>query len=106
MARLQTLKPRLALATSKVKPIATRDKRITGTKLQDRRLRMWKANPHCAACGRYTLFPHGFELDHKVALYQGGYDTDENCQVLCVERRLDGTKGGCHVAKTAGEARA
>jgi 5-methylcytosine-specific restriction endonuclease McrA len=35
---------------------------------------------------------HEFELDHEVPLFQGGADTDANCQVLCHE---------CHAAKTA-----
>jgi len=73
---------------------------MTGRKLQDRRLRIWLKDPHCAGCGRLTAFPHGFELDHKVALFLGGQDTDENCQVLCVERMADGTKTGCHVSKS------
>lgn len=74
---------------------------MTGRKLQDRRLRIWLKDPHCAGCGRLTLFPHGFELDHKVPLFQGGQDTDANCQILCVERHPDGSKTGCHVDKTA-----
>ncbi|HGW4115666.1 TPA: HNH endonuclease [Serratia marcescens] len=45
-------------------------------------------------CGRLTEYPHGFELDHKVALHQGGADTDENCQILCCGDE------GCHLKKT------
>ncbi|MFZ3206398.1 MAG: HNH endonuclease [Pseudomonas sp.] len=48
-------------------------------------------------CGRLCDFPAGFELDHKLPLFQGGEDTEENCQVLCAG--LD----GCHAAKTAAE---
>lgn len=37
-----------------------------------------------------------FQLDHKVPLFKGGEDTDENCQVLC------SAKGkSCHDKKTA-----
>jgi len=37
---------------------------------------------------------HEFELDHKVALLNGGADVDENCQVLCIG------PDGCHHRKT------
>jgi len=43
---------------------------------------------------------HEFELDHTVALVNGGADTDENCQVLC-----NAPDGGCHRAKTASDLR-
>lgn len=68
------------------------DGRLRGRKLQARRLRVWTANPYCACgCGRLTEYPDGFQLDHKVPLYKGGEDTDENCQVLTPE---------CHDKKT------
>lgn len=105
MARLRTIKPKLPMAASSMKSVTTRDNRMTGRKLQDRRLRIWRQSPRCAGCGALTIFPHGFELDHKVPLFMGGHDTDENCQVLCVERHPDGSKAGCHSAKSASEAR-
>lgn len=74
---------------------------MAGRALQERRLRLWSESPHCAGCGRLTLWPRGFELDHRVRLADGGPDTDENCQILCVEWRDDGTKAGCHAEKTA-----
>jgi hypothetical protein len=37
---------------------------------------------------------HEFELDHKVALVNGGPDVDDNCQVLCIG------PDGCHHRKT------
>lgn len=77
---------------------------MTGRALQDRRLKMWTANPHCAACGRYVLFPSGFELDHITPLHMGGEDAEGNTQILCVERDPFGNKTGCHAEKTAGEA--
>lgn len=80
------------------------DRRMTGRKLQDRRLRLWSKDPRCAHCGRLTDYPSGFELDHRISLFQGGEDTDENCQVLCVWYQPDGSKQGCHAAKTAAEA--
>lgn len=47
------------------------------------------------------MHPNGFELDHIIALDNGGLDEEENCQVLCVARDKDGNKTGCHVDKTA-----
>lgn len=67
------------------------ERRITGRKLQARRLRIWSRDPHCARCRQLTDYPHGFQLDHKVALVNGGQDVDGNCQVLCEQ---------CHVIKT------
>lgn len=69
------------------------DRRITGRALQERRLRIWSRDPHCAGCGRLVSM-HQFELDHKVALVNGGADVDENCQVLCTG------PDGCHHRKT------
>lgn len=95
MARLKTMKPRLSVMNaSRLKPLTVADNRITGWKLQERRKRLWKANPFCADCGRLTDYPHGFELDHKVALFKGGEDTDANCQILCCGDE------GCHRKKT------
>ncbi|RYF50296.1 MAG: HNH endonuclease [Comamonadaceae bacterium] len=74
------------------------DGRLRGRALQARRLKVWTKNPRCAACGRLTAFPEGFQLDHKVPLFKAGKDTEENCQVLCVGRA---GKPGCHDRKTA-----
>jgi 5-methylcytosine-specific restriction endonuclease McrA len=75
--------------------LRTADNRMTGRRLQSRRLRVWaEADGLCAACAGLTAYPHGFELDHKVALLNGGADTDENCQVLCHD---------CHARKTASD---
>jgi 5-methylcytosine-specific restriction endonuclease McrA len=101
MAKFKTLKPRIAMAGSRLTSAPTPSaKRMTGRKLQDRRLRVWSADPHCAQCGALTPYPHGFELDHKVSLFDGGEDTDANTQVLCVSRDAHGRKTGCHDAKT------
>ncbi len=95
MARLATLKPRLSVdRTQRVRTATVAETRITGWKLQARRKRLWSANPCCAMCGRLTEYPNDFELDHKVALHQGGEDTDSNCQILCCGA------DGCHRKKT------
>ncbi|AYD67695.1 HNH endonuclease [Achromobacter sp. B7] len=99
--RLKALKPRLATVSECIPIAATPGaKRMTGRKLQERRLRLWSADPHCARCGALTVYPYGFELDHKVSLNDGGTDTDENSQVLCVSRDALGRKVGCHDVKT------
>lgn len=102
--KLKTLKPRLAMAGGRLAaaptPSATR---MTGRKLQERRLRVWSADPHCAHCGTLTVYPYGFELDHKVSLFDGGEDTDANTQILCASRDASGRKTGCHDIKTRKE---
>ncbi|APG04945.1 hypothetical protein BJI69_14285 [Luteibacter rhizovicinus DSM 16549] len=94
MARLRTLANRVAMAPTR-QPANHRsaDRRMTGRALQERRLRIWARDPHCADCGRLVAM-HEFELDHKVALVNGGPDVDDNCQVLCIG------PDGCHHRKT------
>lgn len=65
---------------------------------------MWQASPYCAACGRLTDWPHGFEIDHMIRIADGGLDVADNCQVLCVWFDDAGLKRGCHADKTAAEA--
>lgn len=91
------LKPQLqTIPTEAVAVQTTADRRMTGRRLQERRLRIWKQDPHCAGCRALVAYPHGFQLDHKTPLHQGGADTEANCQVLC---------HGCHDAKTARDLR-
>lgn len=99
---LKMLKSTLPRLDSSLKPAPTAsDQRITGRRLQARRHRIWRASPYCAMCGRLTDWPYGFELDHVVALANGGADTDANCQVLCIVWMDGGVKAGCHIDKTA-----
>ncbi len=104
MAKLQSLGSRLKPVQQRQLSTAnTAERRMTGSRLQARRYRLWLADPHCAMCGRLVDFPGGFELDHRVALDHGGADTDDNCQVLCVRFDIeDGrpVKAGCHAEKT------
>lgn len=67
------------------------DGRLRGRALQSRRLRLWAIDPNCQRCGTLTNYPDGFQLDHKVPLFKGGADEDENLQVLCIR---------CHDSKT------
>lgn len=111
MAKLRMHKPNtLRMASTpapKVKVVA--DRRITGRRLQARRRDIWLRDPTCAKCGRVVAYPSGFELDHKVPLFMGGEDTEDNCQVLCVHvEMIDGqrVKTGCHADKSATEQKA
>jgi len=106
MAKLKMHKPNtLRMAdTRSVKVAVVADRRITGRRLQARRYAVWLRDPTCAMCGRVVAYPSGFELDHKVPLFMGGEDVEENCQVLCVHvEMIDGqrVKTGCHVSKSA-----
>lgn len=92
--KLQTKKPRIARHKPTVTFAPAEKNRLTGRRLQDRRLKVWTKDGHCAMCGRFTLFPNGFELDHRIPLHQGGEDVEENCQILC------NGPDGCHDKKT------
>lgn len=108
--RLTTIKPRLQEAKGRQlqQLPTTKSRRLTGRKLQERRLAVWARNPTCAMCGKLCDFPAGFELDHTMPLFLGGEETEANCQVLCVRyETINGqlVKVGCHAEKTAAEAR-
>jgi 5-methylcytosine-specific restriction protein A len=66
--------------------------RIRGRALQRIRQRIWLNDPRCARCRVLTMYPSGFELDHILALTNGGTNDDSNMQILCCD--------GCHEAKT------
>ena len=66
-------------------------KRLRGRKLMARNRRMAQAQPLCVRCkakGRVRL---GTQWDHKLALVNGGSDTEDNLQHICDE---------CHKVKT------
>ncbi|SEJ31803.1 HNH endonuclease [Azotobacter beijerinckii] len=100
MARLKALKPRIQTISQTIaKPAAVSERRMTGRKLQSRRFNVWLRDPCCATCRRVVEYPGGFELDHKVPLFKGGEDSEENCQILC------SGPDGCHAKKTAEDLR-
>jgi 5-methylcytosine-specific restriction enzyme A len=95
MARLTTLKPRVAtLASERV--TRTPVKRRSGGWLQEERKRLFRENPLCVACERVGLVTAATERDHIIPLADGGSDTAENTQQLCNE---------CHRKKSADEHR-
>ena len=107
MARLRSIKPMVSRLPTRqlgnaAQPLRTDIKRtLTGGKLQKTRLRLWTADPHCAACGRLVDYPRGFELDHLTPVSLGGSDEDTNLQILCVDD-ID-PEQGCHAKKTRQE---
>lgn len=95
--KLQRLAPKVSsLNTQRVTTtVMAEPARMRGRRLQERRLRLWTADPCCAVCGVLTSLDGKaatpFQLDHKVPLFKGGEDIDANCQVLCTD---------CHDQKT------
>lgn len=66
--------------------------RIRGRKLQRIRARHFQANPLCVMCEAENKVAIATELDHIVALVNGGKDEEGNRQGLCE---------ACHKVKTA-----
>lgn len=100
MARLQTLKPRVALITAalvRIEPVhagvVERKRGSAGVKDRSRiRERDCGLCQECKRNGRTAL---GAAVDHIVPLWKGGSDEDDNKELLC---------NNCHDAKTAREA--
>jgi 5-methylcytosine-specific restriction endonuclease McrA len=82
--KLTTLKPRIGTVPD--------GNRIRGRKLQQIRERHFKKNPLCVLCKAAGRVVPATELDHRIALVNGGTDTDDNRQGLCAD---------CHKRKTA-----
>lgn len=59
------------------------DKRITGRRLQTIRKRHFQLEPLCVVCKAKGIVTIATELDHVVALVNGGEDVPENRQGLC-----------------------
>ena len=95
MAKLQTLRPRLATAP-KPRPMA---KNNWGSGRGGRPWRRLKDEMHlrdgytCRSCGLVSM---KLELDHIINKAQGGTDDESNLQSLCAE---------CHKKKTQKESR-
>lgn len=74
-----------------------RTNRMRGRKLQQRNARLLRENPLCVACQAEGRIREAVEVDHTIALAEGGGDHRWNLQGLCM---------ACHREKTAGEASA
>jgi 5-methylcytosine-specific restriction endonuclease McrA len=100
MAKLQTLKPRISVVRSSQVQLLQRgpgiERKRGSAGVKDRRKIKERDNGLCVLClaaGRVSL---GAVVDHRVPLWNGGSDEDENKQTLC---HL------CHDEKTAREAK-
>lgn len=79
----------------------TAAKRLSGRKLQVRNERIKKRDGYiCQECGRVTP-ARLLQVDHKLALAEGGTESDDNLQSLCII----GDDGGCHGRKSREESR-
>jgi 5-methylcytosine-specific restriction protein A len=89
--KLNKLPPRLNTLSTKIgSDIST--KRITGSALQKINDRIAaRDNYICQICHRFVTT---YEIDHKIPLFMGGQEVDENRQLLCIS---------CHKNKTAKE---
>jgi 5-methylcytosine-specific restriction enzyme A len=74
------------------KPVQREEKRQRGRKWLVRRARQLRLQPLCRHCLVLGVVKAAQEVDHVVALVNGGKDADDNLQSLCVE---------CHKLKTA-----
>lgn len=81
-ARVKTLDPRFA---------SSGIQRIRGSALQRIRREHFARNPLCVECDRQGLIRLATQVDHIVALCNGGRDIESNRQGLCAQ---------CHEAKT------
>jgi 5-methylcytosine-specific restriction protein A len=98
--KLTTLKPRLQSGGGRVTvhapPRPGTEQRLRGwAGVQDRKRIRQRDGGECQACRRAGKFALGGPVDHIVPLWEGGADTDDNKELLCVP---------CHDAKTALEA--
>lgn len=99
MGRLTALKPRVpTLKRTSATPYATtpRQRGSAWMKTRDRILRRDNGLCQCDECqaaGRVRL---AHEVDHRIPLWKGGADSDENLQAINTD---------CHARKTAAEAK-
>ena len=99
MARLTTLKPRVAmLNTQRVATVgrAGATPRTRGGAWMRARAAWLREHPLCVECDRLGFVSIDVEVDHRIPLWEGGADDPSNYQTLCREH---------HQAKTAREAR-
>lgn len=68
------------------------NERIRGRRLQRIRAAHFRDNPLCVRCKARGIVREATQLDHIVALVNGGKDVESNRQGLCDD---------CHAAKTA-----
>lgn len=67
------------------------NKRIRGRELQAIRGRHYRRDPLCVRCRELGIVKLWTQLDHIIPVEDGGPDTDENRQGLCVEHHREKT---------------
>jgi 5-methylcytosine-specific restriction protein A len=101
MAKLNSLKPRIGtLNTQRTRTLTTETQRITGSRLQairDRILRRDNGLCQCDDCKAAPSPRVADIVDHRIPLWEGGPDTDENRQAMAADP--------CHKKKSADEAK-
>lgn len=90
--RLQTLRPRVATPKPKIRQTPAQSARLTGRPWRRLRNDVLQANPLCVECERIGRVELAVEVDHEVAVINGGTEARTNLRGLC---------RACHVAKTA-----
>ena len=99
--RLTNLKPRVAtLNTQRAQPLTTETQRIRGGSLQTIRDRILTRDNGVCQCDdcKAAAFPRAADIvDHRIPLWEGGPDTDDNSQAMA--------SVPCHQKKTAEEAK-
>lgn len=100
MPKLQTLKPRLQAAGSRLATLApvrpgTVQRKRGWAGVKDRERIRARDNGLCQECLRNNRTTIGHPVDHIVPLWKGGSDDDSNKETLC---------DPCHDTKTAREA--
>ena len=75
----------------KMAPESPGDNRVRGRRLQRIREQHFRLHPLCVECERQGRLAWATDLDHIMAITNGGLDVPENRQGLCHE---------CHEAKT------
>src|SRR5574337_614115 len=92
MPKMTTLRSKLPqLRSSVAQAPGSSTPRKRGRALQAQRARWFAAHPLCVECERQGIAASAVELDHMLALVNGGSDVDANLQGLCKS---------CHAQKT------
>ena len=92
---LTMLKPRLAtdkrnrLQVQQITRNPEAEQRIRGRKWMEIRERWFRAHPVCVMCEQQGRISLATQLDHRIALINGGKDDESNYQSLCVDHHKE-----------------
>ena len=111
MTRLRTLPSRLKLLPDRVKPApekadSTEAIRIRGRKRQEIRAAHFRDRPLCVECEKLGIVSLAVELDHVVALVNGGIESRDpfvNRQGLCVDHHRIKSRADLAIARRSGQ---